>query len=85
MIFHGADIVFDDKRFPSVSLAIDERHARYRYLNSAVANRRDGGDFIIVGREELEDEDLFRLASLRHHDVYRFITVDPFADFKIKA
>jgi hypothetical protein len=64
MIFHDADIVFDNKRFPSVSLAIDERHSRYRYLNSAVANRPDGGDFIIVWREELEDEGLFRFANL---------------------
>jgi hypothetical protein len=85
MIFHDANVVFDDKRFPSVSLAIYERHARYRYLNSTVANRPDGGDFIIVGREELEDGGLFRLTDLGHHNVYRFIAVDPFADLKIKA
>jgi hypothetical protein len=85
MIFHGTNVVFDDKRFPSVSLAIDERHARYRYLNSTVADRRDGGNFIVIGREELEDEDLFRLANLGHHDVYRFIAVEPFTDLKIKA
>ncbi len=52
MIFHVADVVFDDKRFPSVSLAVDERHARYRYLNSTVANRPDGGDFLAVGRPD---------------------------------
>jgi hypothetical protein len=85
MIFHDTDIVFDDKRFPSVSLAIDERHARYRYLNSTVADRSDGGDFIVVGREELEDEGLLRFANLGRHDVYRFIAVEPFADLKIKA
>ena len=85
MIFHDTDIVFDDKRFPSVSLAIDERHARYRYLNSTVADRSDGGDFIVVGREEPEDEGLLRFANLGRHDVYSFIAVEPFADLKIKA
>ena len=84
MIFHDTDIVFDDEAFPSVSLAIDERHARYRYLDGIVADRRDGGDCILVGWEELEDEDFFRLAHLRYQNIYRFIAVEPFTDLKIE-
>jgi hypothetical protein len=84
-IVNAADVVFDRKRFPFAVAAIDVWHSRYRYLNGVSVNRSDAGDCIVVGRTELEDESLFRLADLGYQDIYRAVAVDRFTDLKIEA